>query len=144
MERGANDPSFTNLQKICYALGVSSSALEGAGAAEREKGKVLFRREDRSLIYSYESGVRMESLLGGQKQFQICVMTLSAGRTEATTARHSQNEFGILIRGALSITMDGEEYLLGPEDGILIPAGAEHTTRKVGTEECVSVWVKYD
>jgi len=144
IERGINNPSFSNLQKICFALGVSSSIFETSKEEPIENRQLCFRKEDRSLIYSYDSGVKMESLLSHEDQFKVSVMTLSGHRKASTSARHSQNEFGVIIRGSLRITMNDQVFDLDPEDAILVPAGAEHTTERLSKEDCVSLWIKYE
>ncbi len=145
IERGVNNPSFTNLQKITYALGVSSSIFENAEVLSNQpEEKLYFRKEDRSLIYSYDSGIKMEGLLSHKDIFHVSVMTLSGDKNPKTSARHKKNEFGIILKGSLCISIDGNDYLLRPEDAILVPAEREHTTQRVGNQDCVSIWIQFD
>lgn len=145
IERGVNNPSFTNLQKITYALGVSSSIFENTEAYSNcPNEKLCFHKEDRSLIYSYESGIKMEGLLSNKDIFHVSIMTLSGDKNPKTSARHKKNEFGIILKGSLCISIGGSDYLLKPEDAILVPAEREHTTQRVGSEDCVSIWIQFD
>jgi len=145
VERGASNLSFANVQKICYALGVTPSVFEHREAVDEKSRKFFFiPKHGRGLIYAYDSGVKMESVMMEQDKFHVCVMTLAKDSSTRSVCRHSANEFGIVMQGTLRIVMNDEEYILHPEDAMLIPAQTEHSVEKLGGKECVSVWIKYE
>jgi quercetin dioxygenase-like cupin family protein len=45
---------------------------------------------------------------------------------------HGDDHSHWVVRGAIALTVDGEEYVLGPGDRDLLPAGTVHSARVVG------------
>ncbi len=44
-----------------------------------------------------------------------------------------------VVSGRFRIKMHGQEFILGPGDGIRVPPGAKHSAEVVGTEPVVSL-----
>jgi len=49
---------------------------------------------------------------------------------------HEGEEGGVVIRGQLELTVDGERHLLGPGDAYYFKSSRPHRVRNVGPEEC--------
>lgn len=140
VERDINSPSFNSLQKICLALGVSSSDMIACEQTE-EAEEIVFRKADRKLIYNYSNVVRYEAVFSLDNHLVVDVMTISGSRNEYSSTQHPNDEFGIVVRGVLSVAIEGTEHVLNEGDCILIRAGVIHRVQKCSEEECVSYWI---
>ncbi len=49
---------------------------------------------------------------------------------------HTGEEGGVVIRGHLELTVDGERYVLRPGDAYYFDSSRPHHFRNVGTERC--------
>ena len=47
---------------------------------------------------------------------------------------HGEDQSHWIVRGALALTVEGVEYVLGPGDRDFLPAGTLHSARVVGAE----------
>jgi quercetin dioxygenase-like cupin family protein len=88
----------------------------------------LKKKRERVFVYSW-----------GSEAAQLTYVRLEPG--EETNHRHSSGQMGIVLKGVLEITIDGESRTCGPGDGYLIPASTPHGFRVAGAEaaECVEV-----
>ena len=56
--------------------------------------------------------------------------------TGKVSLHHAGEEGGVVIRGELELTIDGERHVLGPGDAYYFKSSLPHRARNVGTEEC--------
>ncbi len=56
--------------------------------------------------------------------------------TGRVALEHSGEEGGVVIRGHLELTVDGERYVLRPGDAYYFDSSRPHHFRNVGTERC--------
>ena len=143
IEHCTSNLSYSNLQKICFALDVPSSVFESNEYVLSRNLPALLKQENRSLIYLYEGGVKLESLFSNQDLFEITIMTLTGDDCPENIAKHPLNEFGIILTGTLCTTIDGVDYIANPQECMLIPKETIHSTKKIGKTECVSIWIRY-
>ena len=59
--------------------------------------------------------------------------------TGAELLAHDGEEAGIIIRGGIEITVDGQVQRLGAGDGYMFDSRLPHRFRNVGDEDCVIV-----
>ena len=140
IERGINSPSFNNLQKICYALNVTTTDLVTKQYVS-EATDCVIRKKDRKLIYDYSNVVRFESLFSNPPYFSVNVMTIRGLNNEYTSTRHPYDEFGIIAQGSLSVKMNGQEYMLNEGDCIFIKSQVPHHVQKCSDCDCISYWI---
>jgi quercetin dioxygenase-like cupin family protein len=50
---------------------------------------------------------------------------------------HADDQSHWIVRGSLALTVDGEEYVLGPGDRDFLPAGTVHSARVTSAEPVV-------
>jgi len=143
IERGMSMPSFNALQKICRVLNISSAELiDGQGLTALESTSVqIFRERDRQLVYDYSNVVRFENILTYSPKISLEALTISGSRKEYSYTQHPHDEFGIVARGTLVVTIDDNDYELKEGDSILIKSGVMHKVQKKSEGECVSYWV---
>lgn len=152
IERGQSGPSLINLQKLCGALNItpddlasySGSALSAQPeAAESAGDSPLIKWDNRALIYEVPDIVKLEAVFVENPRCKLEAMTLMGDKAEYVSSVHQYDEIGVISQGRLSVTMDGQrEYVMEKGDVLLIPAGREHTLRKLSKENCVSFWFK--
>ena len=73
VERGINSLSFNNLQKICYALDITTNELVTPTDGLEEE--LIIRQDKRKLIYNYSGVIKYESICA-YTNFALDVMTL--------------------------------------------------------------------
>lgn len=54
--------------------------------------------------------------------------------------RHSGREFGFVTSGALTVTVNFDDYLLRPGDSIAFPSTTPHRLWNAGEEPVQAVW----
>lgn len=150
IERGFSQPSINNLHKICYVLHIAIDDLavprEDAGLPAREAAdagdSLLIKKEQRSLIYSVNNMVRLESIFSASAQYKLDVLTLTGGRVEYAS-KHRYDEIGLVSQGKMEIQFGtGRTYRMDEGDVLLIPSDTEHTVRNLSEDVCVSFWFK--
>lgn len=149
IESGVGNPTANTIQKISYALKITTNELM-APTAEGRTGETAipaesFRlgMEDRQLIYSVTNSFRLESLFEENPHFKINVMTFDGGFKEKMTSVHSYDKLGIVAKGTLCIDLEGgNHYELTEGECIMIRAQTKHTSSNQSLAPCVSYWVE--
>ena len=54
--------------------------------------------------------------------------------------RHAGHEYGLVLRGALEVTVGFDVYTLGPGDSISFDSTVPHRLRNIGSEPVHGVW----
>ncbi len=138
LERGLNSPTVENLNRVCAALNLTLSDL----ITQMEAGPTsVVKTKQRRTIFSGD-GFTYEAATDGAHHLSCIVMTVQDAETHDSTA-HTADEIGYIVSGELSITVDSSEQRLQPGDCIYIEAGHPHSYRKIGADDCVSVWFSY-
>lgn len=73
--------------------------------------------------YELAAGVRMYPLFG--ENAMLNVVELDPG-AEVPLHRHPHEQLGMVLSGEMTMTIDGVQYPLGPDDAYTIPGGVEH------------------
>jgi putative monooxygenase len=68
------------------------------------------------------------------------VVTLQAGEQIAEHYHPYSEEFLCLVRGCLTVDLDGEPTPVGTGEGLYIPIGVRHRLRNTGAEEASAVF----
>ncbi len=99
--------------------------------------KVIGRGEG-SARYEARGSVMLFKALAEQDggDFSLMERTLPpAGRRPPTHRHDGCSEAYFVLDGSVSVVVDGDELLLGPEDFVLVPRGVSHTFGNGGNEE---------
>jgi len=99
--------------------------------------KVLGRGEG-AARYVARGSVMLFKALAAQDDgdFSLMERTLPAGGRRPPTHRHAGcSEAYFVLDGTVSVVVDGDELLLGPEDFVLVPRGVPHTFGNGGDTE---------
>jgi transcriptional regulator with XRE-family HTH domain len=157
IETGKVQPSVRTLYAIVSELGLSLDAIfaltEGRErevqvshapkAPETPTGGVCRAGERR--VLELESGVRWERMAAWEDtdvEFMIAVYGVGGSSSaDGRLMRHQGREFGLVLSGALSVTVGFDEHLLEPGDSITFGSTTPHRLSNDGPVEASAIWV---
>ncbi|OAI54814.1 hypothetical protein AYO44_03050 [Planctomycetaceae bacterium SCGC AG-212-F19] len=141
LERGQNNVSVAKLKILLDALGTNLGAFfspESPAATQ-----VVYRAKELVEI-SAQKGISFRDVAAGRpgRALQLLVERYRPGAdTGAESLRHEAEEAGVVLKGKLELTVDGQVYLLGPGDAYYFDSRRPHRFRNLGptTVEAISV-----
>jgi transcriptional regulator with XRE-family HTH domain len=161
IETDRSRPSVRTLYAIVSELGMSLDGLFAAGAPEpraavdgdggasapetaRADGGGPVQRADSRKGLELESGVRWERLTPvPDPDVDFLYLEYEVGGTSSAGGgliRHSGTEYGLVLRGTLTITVGFEDHELGPGDSISFDSTVPHRLANGGDEPVHAVW----
>ena len=135
MERGLNDPTLENLNKVCTALNLTLSDLI---IMAENSAAVVVHPENRETLFSTD-GYLYETAFNGTHNMNLIFMTVKNNELHVSTA-HVNDEIGHIVSGSMLIDIDGVSYEAKAGDSIYVEAGKNHSYRKTSEEDCVTIW----
>lgn len=139
LERGLSSPTISNLQKICQALHMTFTDL----LLGLDEDKVCVKQSERRLIFNNHKGVVYEAISEGNRHMKSIYMRVSDS-LEHVSEKHVADEFGYVVSGSMTMTLEGVPYELGPGDSLYITANTAHSFVKTSRDDCVSIWVYHN
>jgi transcriptional regulator with XRE-family HTH domain len=141
LERGRNNVSVAKLKAIVDALGVTLSQFFSQAPPPREQ--VVYRARELTEI-SGQRGISFRDVAPGRRgrALQLLVERYGPGTdTGAEAYRHDAEEAGLVLRGVLELTVDGEVHVLRPGDAYYFDSRRLHRFRNRGrvAVEAISV-----
>jgi len=139
IERGLRSPTIINLQKICKALNITINELLIA-----TEEKYVIKKSERETVFienHKQSNVLYQTLSQGERSLKGMCMIIDDDRGRHQSFGHKVDEFGIVISGSMEMFLGDTEYILEEGDSIYIPAGFNHSFKKLSTEKCISYWI---
>jgi transcriptional regulator with XRE-family HTH domain/quercetin dioxygenase-like cupin family protein len=159
IESDSGNPTLASIEKICLAIGAplaelfqsEASRVEPAPPSQRGvRGQGVYRpdvrvvRADQRRALLNPTAISTTYLLSPDVQHtlqaQLDVYEPGEGRV-ASFDRHSGEEFGIVLEGAIEMEIDGELYQLEAGDSISYPASLPHRDRALPGTGAVVLWV---
>jgi transcriptional regulator with XRE-family HTH domain len=134
VERGQASPSITNLRRIASALGVPvaalflSSAQSANGQIDRFGRRLVVRRHERKGLHVPRSGVVYQLLtpdLNRRVEF-IWIEYKPGAITHPDPMSHPGEENAVCLEGSVVVTIDEEDFVLGPGDSISFDSSRMH------------------
>ena len=143
IERGISSPSLKSMTQICSALGIPVSWLFDSGSTDNpvEKGLVV-RRSSRKRLDLGTFGVTKELLspdLGGEMQIYL-VTIRPGGQSGPETYTHRGEEEGLVLAGALELTVDDRIVVLYEGDSFRFCSSLPHRFANPGDTQSSVVW----
>jgi len=127
------NPSVAVLKRILDGIPMDLSAF--FAEALDEPAPVVYRRDELIEIAGGKVSFRQvgHQLVG--RSLQILHERYEPGAATGKVAlEHAGEEGGVVIRGRLELTVDGERHVLGPGDAYYFDSSRPHHFRNVGTE----------
>lgn len=140
IEREMVIPSVVSIWRLSQALDASINYFFDNDAPD---DKVLIRRNEHRTVILH-AGSSYYKLLGASSPEHLLDMTeitLKSGHAyEQTPITHDGEECGYVLKGQLTVALDGKEYVLEEGDSIYFNSSLPHKYINRGDEDCVSIW----
>jgi transcriptional regulator with XRE-family HTH domain len=144
VERGKTSPSIGTLVAVSHALGVHMSDLISSDAVETRTPVIRLHEQP---VFANALGGHSRRIAADDRVrgVEIAENTFAPGGTSALSALHHIGyEFGLLLEGELTITLDGHEHVLGPGDLISYDSTQPHRITNTSEEPARAVWINLD
>jgi transcriptional regulator with XRE-family HTH domain len=142
IETGSAVPSLTALQLIAAGLDVDVADFF---PDERRRGTRLIRAAERHAFRISRRSGEEYAVLAGQvhdRAFSALYARHLPGASGSERAfRHLGEEFGLVLRGTLRVTVDGDSYDLGPGDWIHYSSHPSHSAVVTSDEPVEALWL---
>jgi DNA-binding transcriptional MerR regulator/quercetin dioxygenase-like cupin family protein len=96
---------------------------------------------DKRKVLNAGPGVRMELLAWGNTVMEPHLFRIAPGADSGESYTHDGEEFIYVLRGALHISLEQEEYRLKPGDSFYFESSVPHRWKNPGRSETVLLWV---
>ena len=143
IENDRTTPSLSTLHKIAVALELSISDIFGSGESE-----VVTRANERNVLLvdgdeSDGDRTRLEQLVPAKKGrlLQADMYIIPPGGGSNGEIQHSGEEFGFVMEGSLSLTIDNMSYHLEEGDSFVFRSELTHTFSNKGNTVARVLWV---
>ncbi|AMJ40183.1 MULTISPECIES: cupin domain-containing protein [Anaerotignum] len=140
IERDLVVPSVVSLWRLASALDTNINYF--FEDKEKEDG-ILIRRGDHKIIVTHHNN-SFYKLLSPTRAGHLLDMTevrLEKGCTyEKETLCHEGEECGYVLKGTLTVHLNGNEYVLYEGDSIYFSSSLPHKYINNTDEECISIW----
>jgi transcriptional regulator with XRE-family HTH domain len=135
IEAGKLNPSVAVLKSILDGLKMDLAEFFADETATPEP--LVYRSEDLLEIGQGKISFRQVGRQLEGRSVQILHERYAPGAdTGKVLLHHEGQEGGVVIRGELELTVDGERHVLGPGDAYYFKSSRPHRVRNIGTEEC--------
>jgi quercetin dioxygenase-like cupin family protein len=96
---------------------------------------------DKRKVLNAGPGVRMELLAWGNTVMEPHLFRIAPGADSGESYTHDGEEFIYVLRGALHISLEQEEYRLKPGDSFYFESSVPHRWKNPGRSETLLLWV---
>jgi transcriptional regulator with XRE-family HTH domain len=140
LERAKADPSISTLKKIAKALNVN---IVDFFMSLEETDDVVTKVDERVVIQLNRWDAKIQSLIKsvGQKRMQPFYTVIKPGGGSHGMYSHDGEEFGIVIKGELQMTIQDRVYTVGKDESFYFSSQVPHNWGNKGKEETVVIWV---
>jgi Predicted transcriptional regulators len=138
LENDMNSPTLENLFIICEALDYKVSDM----IMDETPGKTVIRKSEWK-NYEYPQYNQHIGVIDFQHDNQIYeIITIKPGNLDDTpSCRHKYCETCTVLKGVLTVKLEGTVYRLEQGDSIYIPEKQKHVIYNEADETCISYWV---
>ncbi|OGS20838.1 MAG: hypothetical protein A2252_00285 [Elusimicrobia bacterium RIFOXYA2_FULL_39_19] len=142
IETGKAVPSLDTLKKISDSLSTTIGNL--IGEDQKENASPLLRLEDRKSINKISSGMDMYLLTSPDqnKQMEPLLFKMNEKASSGKTLyRHFGQEFVLVIKGSLEISLNNTVYALKKGDSLYFNSNTPHSFKNTEKGETEAIWV---
>jgi len=142
VETGKASPSLSTLKNISDTLSTTVGSLIGEG--QKVSDNPVVKSSERKYLQEVGKGVNIYLLTSqdGNKQMEPLLFKLNEKATSGSASyRHFGQEFVLVLKGAIEITLNDTVYFLKKGDSIYFNSSVPHSFRNIGKEEAEAVWV---
>jgi quercetin dioxygenase-like cupin family protein/DNA-binding XRE family transcriptional regulator len=139
VERGLATPSITSLAGIARSLGVQVQYFVDTPTEARSvcRGGELqfFGFADSTNLFARLTNV------SGNRQLEAILVKMPAGQQSSEMTTHAGEEFLYVLRGQVSLTLEGTTFVLHAGDSAHYESTVPHGWMNAANEESLLVWV---
>jgi transcriptional regulator with XRE-family HTH domain len=142
IEKNRTSPSVASLKSLLDAIPMSMSEFFSSFEDEAQSRKVFFRQSEFTELSPTGAGGVSLRQLGNATQHALQVLheTYPPGAdTGPKMMTHQGEEAGIVVRGAIDVTVDGQTRTLATGDGYLFDSTLPHRFHNTSGEVCVVI-----
>ncbi|MFA6636552.1 MAG: XRE family transcriptional regulator [Candidatus Omnitrophota bacterium] len=142
VECGKASPSLSSLKKISDALETTVSRLIEGGSTVEDNP--IVRSNERKYLHEAGKGINLYLLTSRDpnKQMEPLLFKLKEGATSGGTSyKHFGQEFVLVLKGSIEITLNDTIYILKKGDSIYFNSSVPHAFKNVGKKEAEAIWI---
>jgi transcriptional regulator with XRE-family HTH domain len=140
LERGVASPSIGTLVSVSSALGLHMAQLFQDPSAQALSP--VRRRADQVVIQAAEGVSRRLVHTDVEHDLEMVINEYEPGTSSSKTpVHHDGMEFGLIISGTLTVSLDDVDYVLEPGDGIAYSSSTPHVLTNNGLVKARAVWI---
>jgi len=129
------NPSVAVLKRILDGIPMDLSAFFASESSEPEP--VVFRADELIEIGRGKISFRQVGRKLAGRSVQVLHERYAPGaNTGKVSMHHEGQEGGVVVRGHIELTVEGERFVLGPGDAYYFDSRRPHGFRNVGAAEC--------
>lgn len=143
IERGLSSPSLRVLAGLSDVLGVGLAGLFRT-AADDEQGTFVVRRAERGKLQLWRSGITKQLLtpMSAEARLNVFLVEMQAGAdTGEEPYSHDGEEAGLVLSGAMTLTVDGVSHRLAEGDSFRFESRRPHRFANASDGVTRVVWV---
>lgn len=143
VERGVASPSISTLKNIANGLGVSLVELVKPDGEEFVKTKIVTKSNQRTRFKLLSDTVKCEILTSNlkNKNMEPLFKTIQPGGGSNGLYSHEGEEFGIVLKGSMQLTVEENNFILETGDSFYFESTKKHGYKNISNEICELVWV---
>lgn len=140
IENGVTSPSIATLKKLADTLGVN---IVDFFNGEDETEAVVTPVDQRRDVFLKNWNAKVQQLVRSTKNkiMQPFYTVVAPGGGSSDPYNHVGEEFGIVLRGTLTVTVGDKVYPVGPGESFYYSSRLPHRWVNEGKEEVEVVWV---
>ena len=140
LERGVASPSIGTLVSVASALGLHMAQLFQDPSAQALSP--VRRRADQVVVQAAEGVSRRLVHTDVEHDLEMVINEYEPGTSSSKTpVHHDGMEFGVIISGTLTVSLDDVDYVLEPGDGIAYSSSTPHVLTNNGLVKARAVWI---
>lgn len=140
IEREMVIPSVVSIWRLAQALDTNINYFFDENDAD---DKVIIRKNDHRVVifHGNSSYYKLLSPSSPERLLDMTEITLKSGCAyEQVPLTHDGEECGYVLKGQLTVILNGNEYILDEGDSIYFNSTLPHKYVNNGTEDCISIW----
>ncbi|WP_099826418.1 cupin domain-containing protein [Oceaniglobus indicus] len=139
IEKNRTSPSVASLKSLLDAIPMSMSEFFSSFEEEARNRRVFFRADEfTELAPAGANGLSLRQLGDATRHsLQVLHETYPPGADTGPKAiSHTGEEAGVVVRGQIEVTVDGQTSVLSPGDGYLFDSTLPHRFRNTSDAVC--------
>jgi transcriptional regulator with XRE-family HTH domain len=144
VERGYVNPSLAALLKITSILEIDPGFLFSGNTTVNQGNNIVVKSNNRLKLIYPDSGFHYELLTKNltTRKVEFLRLIVPVGACSGSEPLvHDGEEYGLLLKGKLELTLGNEVYILEKNDSFSFVSTTPHRIRNIGNTAAEAIWV---